>query len=207
MLTSLPVEKCSNMGSRTLFRVVKSSRLPAKIAVYLVSIGWLLCLAFLYRWWFLNKISLDWPLTLTLQNFPAGQPCSILLHFVFLFLLIILEQFSYDLEKWFQQVFVICFISQWMKRSKQGLFLFPPKKTLIWRTHCSTGQSCCSMTSKRSNGWFLESSQAWGFSPERSINQSNCSISVCLLFLFGSRVFISRSYENRSIVSNIVINK
>ena len=32
----------------------------------------------------------------------------------------------------------------------------------------------------------------------RSINQSNRSISVCLLFLFCSRVFISRSYENRS---------
>ena len=32
----------------------------------------------------------------------------------------------------------------------------------------------------------------------RSINQSNRSISVRLLFLFCSRVFISRSYENRS---------
>ena len=34
----------------------------------------------------------------------------------------------------------------------------------------------------------------------RSINQSNRSISVLLLFLFCSRVFISRSYENRSII-------
>ena len=33
----------------------------------LVSIGWLLCLAFLYGWCFLNKISLDWRLTLTTQ--------------------------------------------------------------------------------------------------------------------------------------------
>ena len=33
----------------------------------------------------------------------------------------------------------------------------------------------------------------------RSINQSNRSISVRLLFLFCSRVVISRSYENRSI--------
>ena len=32
----------------------------------------------------------------------------------------------------------------------------------------------------------------------RSINQSNRSISVCLLFRFCSRVFISRSHENRS---------
>ena len=31
----------------------------------------------------------------------------------------------------------------------------------------------------------------------RSINQSNRSISVRLLFLFCSRVFVSRSYENR----------
>ena len=46
-----------------LYRVVKSSRLPAKIAAYLVGIGQLLCLAFLYRWCFLNKLSLDWPLT------------------------------------------------------------------------------------------------------------------------------------------------
>ena len=33
----------------------------------------------------------------------------------------------------------------------------------------------------------------------RFIHQSNRSISVHLLFLFCSRVFISRSYENRSI--------
>ena len=46
---------------------VKSIRLPAKIAAYLVSIGRLLWLAFLYIWHFLDKISLDWPLTLTSQ--------------------------------------------------------------------------------------------------------------------------------------------
>ena len=55
------------------------------------------------------------------------------------------------------------FISQWMKRSKHGLFVFPPKKTLIWRRHCSIGQSCCSMTSKQSIDWFLESSWARSF--------------------------------------------
>ena len=32
----------------------------SKIAAYLVSFSRLLCLAFLYGWWFLNKISLDW---------------------------------------------------------------------------------------------------------------------------------------------------
>ena len=35
------------------------------------------------------------------------------------------------------------------------------RKTLIWRRHCSIGQSCCSTTSKRSIHWFLESSRAW----------------------------------------------
>ena len=123
-----------------------------------------------------------------------------------------LERFSYGLEKWFRKVFVICFISQWMKRSKHGLFVFPPKKTLIWGRHFSIGQWCCSMTSKRSIDWFLESSRAWEvFSPERSLNQSKatsvcirstnqsyCSISVRLFFLFCSRVFVSKSYENRS---------
>ena len=48
-------------------RVLKSSRLPAKIATYLVSIDQLLCLTFLYRWRFLNKISLDWLHTLATQ--------------------------------------------------------------------------------------------------------------------------------------------
>ena len=31
-----------------------------------------------------------------------------------------------------------------------GLFVFPPKKTLMRRRHCSISQSCCSMASKRS---------------------------------------------------------
>ena len=33
--------------------------------------------------------------------------------------------------------FVICFISQQIKRSKHGLFVFPPKKILIWRRHAT----------------------------------------------------------------------
>ena len=37
------------------------------MATYMVSIGWLLCLAFLCGWRFLNKISLGWPHTLTTQ--------------------------------------------------------------------------------------------------------------------------------------------
>jgi len=41
----------------------------------------------------------------------------------------------------------------------------------------------------------------------RSINQSNRSISGRLLFLFCSRVFISRSYENRSIMISRLLTK
>ena len=37
------------------------------------------------------------------------------------------------------------------------------------------------------------------------VNQSNCSISVRLLFLFCSRVFISMSYENRTNASSFAI--
>ena len=40
-----------------------------------------------------------------------------------------------------------------------------------------------------------------------SIHQSNLSISVRLLFLFCSRVFISRSYDNRSISSIITVER
>ena len=62
------VEEVLKCGSLVVWnRVVKSSWLPAKIAAYLVSIDWLLCLAVLYIWRFLNKISMDWPLTLTTQ--------------------------------------------------------------------------------------------------------------------------------------------
>ena len=100
------------------------------------------------------------------------------------------------------------------EKSKLGLLDFLLKKTLIWRKHCSIGRSCCNMTSKQSIDWVLESSRAWIFFPERSLNQpkatrvsvrsidqSNRSISVHLLFLFCSRAFISRSFENRSIVA------
>ena len=46
-----------------------------------------------------------------------------------------------------------------MEKTKHGLFVFRPKKTLIWRRHCSIDQSCCSMTSKQ----FLESSSGMKF--------------------------------------------
>ena len=88
-----------------------------------------------------------------------------------------------------------------MKRWKHELFAFSPKKTLTLRRYCLIAQSNCSVTSKRSIDWFLESSGHEVFSPEfslnqpkatrvciRSINQSNRSISVRLLFLFCSLV-------------------
>ena len=97
------------------------------------------------------------------------------------------------------------------KRSKHGLYVFLPKKTLIWRGHCLIGQSCCSRTSRWSINWYLESSQEWSFFTKhslnqpkamcvciRSINQSNCSISIWSSFLFCLSIFISRSNKNCS---------
>ena len=59
----------------TRISIVKSSWLLVKITAYLVSIGWLLCLAFLYGWHFLNKISLDWLLTY-LTTWPCTSKLS-----------------------------------------------------------------------------------------------------------------------------------
>ena len=96
-------------------------------------------------------------------------------------------------------MFVICFISQWTKRSKHDLFVFPLKKTLIWRRHCSIGQSCCTVTSKRSISLFLESSSGMKFGSVRYINQSNRSISVRL---FALSAYLSRfTYDTLSFCS------
>ena len=97
-------------------------------------------------------------------------------------------------------MFVICFIRQWMKRSKHGLFVFSLKSTLIWKRHCSTGQSYCNMMSKRSMVWFLGSYREYTHlhpfdKPIKSLYFRSWSS------LFCSRVFISRSYENRSIIT------
>ena len=104
-------------------------------------------------------------------------------------------------------------VSQWMKRSKHGFFGFPPKKTLIWRRHCSIGQSCCSKTSKRSIDWFLESSSCMKFfqlsvrltnhKPQAFVsvrqNQSNRSVSFSLLFLFSGHTKIAPTTQNMKI--------
>ena len=82
----------SHVMDQKLIRIeaVKSIRLPAKIAAYLISIGQLLWLAFLYIWCFFNKISLDWPLTLTSQpsisNLSENPASSILVKSTFFFI-------------------------------------------------------------------------------------------------------------------------
>ena len=67
-------------------KLSKSSRLPSKIAAYLVWIGRVLCLAFLYRWCFYIKYPwtgrLLWQLTPLLQKFlttliQSGGSCSV----------------------------------------------------------------------------------------------------------------------------------
>ena len=94
-------------------------------------------------------------------------------------------------------MFVICFISQWMKRSKHGLFVFPPKKTLILKEKALFNWPIVLQYDVRAKYRFISRTNQ----PKatrvciRSINQSNRSISVRLLFLFSSRAFISRSYE------------
>ena len=49
------------------------------------------------------------------------------------------------------------------EKIKTWTLRFSAKENLIWRRHCWIGQSCCSMTSKRSIGWFLESSSGMKF--------------------------------------------
>ena len=105
-------------------------------------------------------------------------------------------------------MFVNCFISQWMKRLiKTWPLRFPAKenpnidKALFdWPNELQYDvKAKYRLISRKFLGMKC-------FSPEpkatrvciRSINQSNHSISVRLLFPFFSRVFISRSYENRS---------
>ena len=92
------------------------------------------------------------------------------------------EHFSLGGSFWgvglYAEVFRAIFVRPWKKVSVSVRYLFhqpmdkkiktwplrfPAKETLIWRRHCSIGQSCCGMTSKLSIDWFLESSQAWSF--------------------------------------------
>ena len=98
-------------------------------------------------------------------------------------------------------MFVNCFGSQWMKRSKHGLFVFPnmEKALFDWPMvlHYDVKAKNRLISRKFSGISFFHQSKATRVCI-RSTNQSNRSISVRFFFLFCSRVFISRSYKNRS---------
>ena len=49
------------------------------------------------------------------------------------------------------------------EKIKTWTLRFPAKENPTWKRHCSIGQSSYSMTSKRSIGWFLESSSGVKF--------------------------------------------
>ena len=69
------------------------------------------------------------------------------------------------------------------KKIKTWTLRFPAKGNPKYRRrHCLIGQSCRSMTSKRSIDWFLESSAGMKFiSPERSLNQPKATpVCICL---------------------------
>ena len=57
----------THLASSWWIRHTSSKSWKSPPRVYLISIGWLLCLAFPYGWRFSNKISLDWLLTLATQ--------------------------------------------------------------------------------------------------------------------------------------------
>ena len=105
-----------------------------------------------------------------------------------------------------------CFISQWMKWSKHGLFVFPPKenpnmeKALFdWPVVLQYDvKAKYRLISRKFLGmkFFHPSVRLTNQKPRAFVSvryQSNRSISVRLLFLFCSRVFISRSYEKRKV--------
>ena len=100
------------------------------------------------------------------------------------------------------QVFVIRFISQWIKRSKCGLHVFPPKKKCNMKKAFFDWPIVLQYKVKAKYG--LISGKFFELNQPKTIrvgicstNQSNHSISICLFFLFCLQVFISRLYEIR----------
>ena len=102
------------------------------------------------------------------------------------------------------------FYQQMDEKIKTWKFIFPSKENPYMEKALFDWPTCRSMTSKRSIDWFLGISRAWSFftgafaEPTKSHARLypfdkpvKCCISVRLLFLFCSRVFIPRSYENR----------
>ena len=109
-------------------------------------------------------------------------------------------------------MFVICFINQWMIRSKRGLFIFLQKKTLLNMRKALFDWSIVLQHDVNAKYGLISRTFAGlkVFSPECSsnqpkatrvcvhlINQSNRSISI-YLFLFCLSFFISRSSQNCS---------
>ena len=109
-------------------------------------------------------------------------------------------------------MFVICFISQLLKRSKHGLFVFPTKENpymekalfdwpIVLQYHLKAKYR---LIFRKFFGMNFFSAKLSLNQPKakprtfciRSTNKSNRFISVRLFFLYCSRVFISRSYEN-----------
>ena len=104
--------------------------------------------------------------------------------------------------------------------TKHGFFVFPPKKPLIWRRHCSIDQSVA-VWRQSEVSIDARSSRAWSFftrgrslnQPKatrvciRSINQSNRSISARLLFLFCSRVFTFQGHTKIALTSEFETGK
>ena len=109
-------------------------------------------------------------------------------------------------------MFVICFINQWMKRSKRGLFIFLQKKTLLNMRKALFDWSIVlqhdvnakyGLISRTFPGLKVFSPECSSNQPKATrvcvhlINQSNRSISI-YLFLFCLSFFISRSSQNCS---------
>ena len=109
-------------------------------------------------------------------------------------------------------MFVICFINQWMKRSKCGLFIFLQKKTLLnmrkalfdWSIMLQHDVNAkYGLISRTFLGLKVFSPECLSNQPKATrvcvhlINQSNRSISI-YLFLFCLSFFISRSSQNCS---------
>ena len=104
------------------------------------------------------------------------------------------------------------FISQWMNRSKHGLLVFLPKKTVIWRKH-KFDWAIMLQNNVKATCWFIswkvfghevfwvERSLSGAFAPFVSIwqtNQSTLFPFICC-FCFVCAFSFLRSYENRSI--------
>ena len=134
-------------------------------------------------------------------------------------LVVKLEQFSYDLEKWFRYSVRYLFHQPISEKIKTWTLRFPAKENPNMEKALFDWPIVLQYDVKAK--YRLISRKFLGmtfFHPSvrltnqkltrvciRSINQSNRSIFVRLFFLFCLRVFISRSYENRSNVSNLVL--